>query len=930
MKTKLIILFFTTFPILMKGQLTVSNTNTAIQLVQNFLIGSGITTSNITSSAPAGCLGSFIHGQSTNLGISSGVIFSTGGIATVPNAASYFLSNNMGGAGDALLTQLSGGYTSYDAVILEFDFIPSGDSIKLRYIFGSEEYPEYVCSQFNDAFGIFISGPNPQGGSYSNQNMALIPNTTTPVSINSVNSGQVGSYGSSSNCVSLNYSNYYVNNTDSTICFDGFTTPLTARLQVVPNQTYHIKIAVSDIGDGIYDSGLFLEANSFISEFEESTLCSTATSACFDVADTYTLNINTLAETGPNYGCLYTQPNPAWFYMKIAQSGDLLLNINSSTGNDLDFACWGPFSDPNNPCNSLLTANCSSCLNNTSDPNFYPSGNLVDCSYDPSHSENCHIANAIVGQYYILMVTNYSNQTGTCTLTQTNYGMPGAASVACNNYLSCSIDSSIVNVGNCDSLNRYQISGTVWVTNPPSSGVFKIKDLASGIELNIPTPFNNTISYSMYVPFAPGNPVLNYKFSNDTCSENKIYIRPKKPTLTVNTINSSCGQSNGYIIVGVTANGIPNYSYTWSTGQTTHNTPATTTYLQNIPAGNYSVSVYNANHCYTSQDFSFSDNGAPTLNLNLIQPNICSSNCNAIMHASVNGTNYPYTYSWSNGNIQTDSTGNGSQANSLCNGICYVTVQDVNHCSNVGSYQINSSDSLTVSLASLQYPSCYGNSDACAGIIARNGTLPYSYEWSSGCNSSYCCNLSAGNYTVTVHDFTGCMATLQISIPDGVVPHNAFSYNDQQNTVSFTNQSTPGTYLWQFGDGNTSTEINPVHTYPTDGLYNACLTLYSCDILTTCQQINITTINYISSENSGYEISPNPSNGYVFISSKHPFRLNQYFILSDILGKIVLKVKLPENINFYTVNFSLPDGLYIGQIYKDNIPILTKKVINQK
>src|SRR5690606_19343367 len=124
------------------------------------------------------------------------------------------------------------------AAILEFDFIPTGDSVKFRYSFGSEEYPEYVNAGVNDAFAFFLSGPDPAGGSYTNKNVALIPGTSTPVSIDNVNAGANATY--------------YRSNTTNTInCqFDGFTKVLYALEKVVCGQTYHIKIAIADGGDG--------------------------------------------------------------------------------------------------------------------------------------------------------------------------------------------------------------------------------------------------------------------------------------------------------------------------------------------------------------------------------------------------------------------------------------------------------------------------------------------------------------------------------------------------------------------------------------------------------------------------------------------------------------------------------------------------------
>ena len=82
----------------------------------------------------------------------------------------------------------------YDECVIEFDFVPEGDSISFNYVFVSEEYPEYVCASFNDAFGFFLTGPNPNLPNYNAENIALIPNpnnpstyTNTPVAINTVN-----------------------------------------------------------------------------------------------------------------------------------------------------------------------------------------------------------------------------------------------------------------------------------------------------------------------------------------------------------------------------------------------------------------------------------------------------------------------------------------------------------------------------------------------------------------------------------------------------------------------------------------------------------------------------------------------------------------------------------------------------------------------
>jgi hypothetical protein len=143
-----------------KGQLIIDNTMTPEQLVQNVLIGSGVTVSNIVFTGnQSNAIGSFSNGNTTNLGIDEGIILSTGIAAEASNPASYNASTNNFVAGDPDLNALPGVIGTNDAAILEFDFIPQSDTLTFRYVFGSEEYPEFVNS-YNDVFAFFITGPN--------------------------------------------------------------------------------------------------------------------------------------------------------------------------------------------------------------------------------------------------------------------------------------------------------------------------------------------------------------------------------------------------------------------------------------------------------------------------------------------------------------------------------------------------------------------------------------------------------------------------------------------------------------------------------------------------------------------------------------------------------------------------------------------------
>jgi hypothetical protein len=164
---ELLILFFGVSTKL-NAQIAVSQTGTVAQWVQNVLIGPGVTVSNVSFTGDLQAIGTFTSGAAgTNLGFTDGIILSSG---KATDAAGFNNSGstttNTSGGSDTDLASLINTQTSNikDAAVLEFDFIPVSDTVRFRYVFGSEEYPEFVNTSFNDVFGFFLSGLNPFGG----------------------------------------------------------------------------------------------------------------------------------------------------------------------------------------------------------------------------------------------------------------------------------------------------------------------------------------------------------------------------------------------------------------------------------------------------------------------------------------------------------------------------------------------------------------------------------------------------------------------------------------------------------------------------------------------------------------------------------------------------------------------------------------------
>lgn len=258
-------------------EVQVEDTQTPEELVQEVLLGQGVSVFNVevTGNIPANEVnqqfGEYI-GPSNVIGFNRGFMMATGdvggaiGLPDFPEG-----TNNV--TNDPDLMALSG-QNMNNCAIIEFDFIPNGDSLQFNYVFASEEYGSFTCSNYNDAFGFFISGPGFDGPFQDDaENIALIPDTDIPVIINAVNQGFPDGGNDAQNCLDVNPnfvadSIYYVNNENAAegdIQVHGMTVTLTAYANVTCGETYHIKLALANATDTGVQSYVFLESESFSS-----------------------------------------------------------------------------------------------------------------------------------------------------------------------------------------------------------------------------------------------------------------------------------------------------------------------------------------------------------------------------------------------------------------------------------------------------------------------------------------------------------------------------------------------------------------------------------------------------------------------------------------------------------------------------------------
>ncbi len=265
--------------------ISITPNNNGNELV-NEILGTGITVDldSITYTGANGASGIFTDGLSSGIGIDRGIILTTGKAkdAQGPNNLDKTTTKNRL-PGDSDLDGLIPGAETKDATILEFEFETQGGDVFFDYVFASEEYNEFVNSDFNDVFGFLLNG----------ENIALIPGTTTPVAINTVNNGNPDP----GEDPTPSYPELFNNNDRDDggpffdIEYDGFTNVFTAQALGLDPGYHTIKLAIADTKDNIFDSAVFIQARSFSDRetLDEDTLDE-------DTLDEDTLDEDTLDE----------------------------------------------------------------------------------------------------------------------------------------------------------------------------------------------------------------------------------------------------------------------------------------------------------------------------------------------------------------------------------------------------------------------------------------------------------------------------------------------------------------------------------------------------------------------------------------------------------------------------------------------------------
>jgi len=318
-------------------------------------------------------------------------------------------------------------------------------------------------------------------------------------------------------------------------------------------------------------------------------------------------------------------------------------------------------------------------------------------------------------------------------------------------------------------------------TNSPTSWQWSFPggSPSSSTSQNPTVVYNNPGTYDVTLV------ATNSDGSDTLTKQNQVTVYPH-PNPVGSTSDVSCpGDADGSITLSVNTGTSP-FSYQWSTGDTSKN-------ITNLGSGNYDVTVTDANGCTGTNSFTITEPNAFNTTVTT-SPETCGQSDGSASINATGGTT-PYNYSWSNG--QTSASING-----VSSGIYYVTLTDDNLCEVVDTANISSINGPSLS-ASITNVACFGGSSGAVNLTVTGGSVPYTYNWSSGDTVQDLTQLTAGSYSVTVEDDNGCtsFATYPVSEPSqlqlSVTSSDASCGNaDGSAAVSVSGGVTPYSYNW--------------------------------------------------------------------------------------------------------------------------------------
>ncbi|MBI5540993.1 MAG: hypothetical protein HY951_13090, partial [Bacteroidia bacterium] len=582
--------------------------------------------------------------------------------------------------------------------------------------------------------------------------------------------------------------------------------------------------------------------------FAQNNMCNLSDPFCTGTTYNFPAGVNAgTAETGPSYGCLGSEPNPAWYYLLIDQPGNISIEMHTVPQHDVDFACWGPFTSQTGPCTAQLTGT-GSTHHAAGAGGGYPSGNMIDCSYDASWQEWVYIPNAQTGQYYILLITNYSNQACNIIFSQINNGQTGAGTTNCN-IVACFFDNITYTVNPCNPLtNQYSVSGNLLFHFTPANyamtGTLTIVDQPSGISQTFNAPFTSPTAFNLAGILSDGaSHTLTATFSDAaTCTYTVTYTAPTScnqcfanagSNVTVCGLNATVSATE--LGTDINTHWLPQANISYGS----INSP-TTSVIATVP-GTYNLvwQVTNSSNLTCTDTVQVIFNAVPTSTFNAPSP-ICAGQTSTMTYTGTNGNQFNWNFG----------TG-GNPATAVSVGphtITYATpgsntvslwVTAANGCTSDTTTHVVTVNSIPSSAFVAQSPVCVNNPSYVAYSTPCDPNYSYTWDWSggvstpgTGCGPHSVVWSTVGLqsiYLTVTNTVTGCVSvpTLQqVDVLAASTPNCCFTPNPNAgpdasvcsfttslsaslpspgNVASWSQVSGPGTSMFGSGSSNNST-----------------------------------------------------------------------------------------------------------------------------
>ena len=402
-------------------------------------------------------------------------------------------------------------------------------------------------------------------------------------------------------------------------------------------------------------------------------------------------------ESGPDYDCLYTTPNPAWYYMRILNPGNIDIYMYSTPSVDIDFCCWGPFTDPSSPCPNGLTSN-----------------KVVSCSYAAAHTEHCLIpATAQTGEYYILVITNYSNQTTNISFSK----------VAGTGTTDCGILPPLVSGG-----GPYCVGETIYLTAQGQAGATYSWTGPGGFTSTQQNPTRPNCTLNMAGAYTC---TITVGSQSNSATTEAVVIYPQ-PTANFNYTSVCRGTPTQFTSTSTTnpsGQQIQSFQWNFGDGQTGSGQNVTHTYAN---AGNYTVTLTTScgnGHCTSTKTQTVPVYAAPVASATAT-PNTVMYGGTATLTASA-GTTGSFNFHWEPANMVVNPNAQTTQTVALqATQTFTVTVTNPQGgCSSTAQVTVSMNGSNMTAMASADaYELCEGESTT-LHAQASGGTTNYTYNW---------------------------------------------------------------------------------------------------------------------------------------------------------------------------------------------------------